>query len=106
MCQPRFRRSSPAGGSLPLRGGGVCVYARTPPPSPQRTRDRDSLHGDASVEAAHGPLLAAPEQAEGPALDQPVWGSCSACGVPRSLRFLQGKGAWIDHTAGFLTLFL
>jgi hypothetical protein len=24
--------------------------------------------------------------------------------VPRSLRFLQGAGAWINHTAGFLTL--
>lgn len=71
----RVRTNTPA---IPFCGGGLRCNAGTYPLTAERTGDRDSFDGDASVETTHGPRFVAQEKTVRSAAEQAAWGGSCA----------------------------
>src|SRR6185437_11828118 len=67
--------------AISLCGRGIRGHARTHSSSHHRTRDRKSIHGDASFEATHRPRVAAKEKADRPTPEASVWRRCCTVAI-------------------------
>ncbi len=77
--------------TLSLSGRGICRHAGIHPPAHHRTRDWNSVDGDASVKTALGPRLVAEEKAGG---------ASGACFPTRACARLSGRRASTISTCG------